>query len=98
MEERTRAGVEDLAFDCAGLDHVGGEGLEGRLLPEVKAKGLHAAQEAFLEVADPAEAGGESALIPGEGGPVRPLVQVSWRRVCDVAEPGVRTHAGRAQI
>ncbi len=40
--------VEELALDGTGLDHVGGEGLESSLLPEVKAQGLHAAQEVAL--------------------------------------------------
>ena len=46
------------------------------LLPEIRSQGLHAAQEVFLEVADPAELVGEGAVIPSEGGPVWPLVQV----------------------
>ena len=74
--------VEDFTLDGAGLDHVVGESLEGGLLPDVEFQGLHAAQEVLLEVADPAELGGESAVIPGEGWPVRLLVQVLGLHVC----------------
>ena len=74
--------VEDLALDSAGVHHVGGETFEGSLLPEVESQSLHAAQEVSLEVADPAELDGESAVVPGEGRPVRSLVQVLMLHVC----------------
>ena len=57
-------------------------GTKDGLLPEADFQGLHAAQEIALEVADPAELGGEGAVIPGECGPVRPLVQVLVLNVC----------------
>ena len=74
--------VEDFTLDGAGLHHVGGESLEGGLLSEVEFYRLYATQEVFLEVADPAELGNESAVVPGEAGPVRPLVQVLGLHVC----------------
>ena len=73
--------VEDLPLDFAGLDHVGGQSLQEGLLPEFDSQRLHAAQEVSLEAFDPAELGGESAVVPGEGRPFRLLVQVSGLHV-----------------
>ena len=74
--------VEDFALDDAGLHHVGGESFEGGMLPLVQFQGLHAVQEISLEVANPAEQGSESTVIPGEARPVRQLVQVLALNVC----------------
>ena len=45
-------GVQLLAFDLAGLEHVRGQGLQDGLLLEMEAKGLHVADQAALLVAD----------------------------------------------
>ena len=71
MESRTRAGSSISPSMALVFTTFGGESVKGGLLPEVESRGLHAAQEIFLEVADPAELGGEGAVIPGEGGPVQ---------------------------
>ena len=74
--------VEYLSLDLAALDPVGGEGLEGDLLPEGEAQELHSSEQVTLEAAYPADLGDEGAVIPGEGRPVRRLVQVSGLHVC----------------
>ena len=67
MEERTRAGSR--ISPSMALVFTTSEVRASRMACSRRSnpRGLHAAQEVFLEVADPAELGGEGAVIPGEG-------------------------------
>jgi hypothetical protein len=68
--------LEPLPLDLAALDDVRSQGPQNRLLPEVEAEGLHAAEQAPLPMAHGRQRLCQVVGIPPKSGPVQKLVDV----------------------
>lgn len=58
--------IQFLAFDLAGLDHVGGQRLEHRFLAKLESQRFHVADEAALLAADGGEWFGQLFPVPAQ--------------------------------
>ena len=70
------SGIEELAFDLAGLEDVKRERLEQRLFLLRESECFHAPEQASLPVAHSGQRRGKGILIPLELRPIRGLMYV----------------------